>query len=415
MATIDWGAFVRRDDLVVFGEGAGEPLGLTRSLVRSASALGGIRVFAGLLLSDSLDGADLNAVQVYSYGAYGKLSELHRRGMVSVVPGHYARVPDYLCSEGPLAADVALIHVSPANRRGQHSLGVTLSHTKRVMAAARYVVAQVNPRMPWTEGDSLVSAEHFDRTVEVDDPLIEMPPRDPSAAEREIAIHVARLVPNRAVIQLGIGALPDAIAAQLARKRDLGIHSGMLTDSFRRLVEAGAVTNRFKEVDTDLSVTTFFVGSRSLYEFIHRNESVRMREPGSTHAAEVLGRLRRLHAINSAIEVDLTGQVNAETIGSRYVGQTGGQVDFQRAALSSLGGRGIIALPSTTPNGDRSRIVAQLSGPVTTARSDADTVVTELGIAELRGRTLAERVDAMIAIAHPEHRAALRSSADLPV
>jgi acyl-CoA hydrolase len=410
-AAVNWADFVKPNDLVVWTEGAGEPLALTRGLIRAAAGLGGIRVYTAIYLTDSLDAAMPGAVRIYSYGAYGKLSALYDRGMVEVVPGHYSQVGRYLGPEGPLKADVALVQVTPADAEGRHSLGVAVGHMRMAMEAARCVIAQVNPRLPWTDGAAVVPASAFDHIVEIEQPLLEVPPRAPSAAEREIAARIARLVPDRAVIQLGVGALPDAIAAALADKRDLGVHTGLLTDSFRGLVEAGAITNRYKAIDKGLSVTTSFLGTRQLYDFVDRNPGIVMRETSYTHGAGALLQLEKLHAINSAIEVDLTGQVNAEIAGGRYLGQTGGQVDFQRAAFVSPGGRGIVALASTTPKGNP-RIVAKLSGPVTTARSDADTIVTEWGVAELRGRTLSERIAAMIAIAHPDHRDALARAVD---
>jgi hypothetical protein len=191
---------------------------------------------------------------------------------------------------------------------------------RMAMEAARCVIAQVNPRLPWTDGAAVVPADAFDHVVEIEEPLLEVPPRAPSAAEQEIAARIARLVPDRAVIQLGVGALPDAIAAALADKRDLGVHTGLLTDAFRGLVEAGAVTNRYKAIDTGLSVTTSFLGTRGLYDFVDRNPGIVMRETRYTHGAGILLQLEKLHAINSAIEVDLTGQVNAEIAGGRYLG-----------------------------------------------------------------------------------------------
>ena len=409
---LDWAEIVRPNDLVAWTESSGEPLALTRSLIHAAPRLGGIRVYTGVFLSDSLDAATPDSVRIYSYGAYGKLSALFEQGMVEVVPGHYSQLGTFLGRDGRLRPDVVLVQVTPADANGNHSLGVGVGHIRVAMEAARTVIGQVNPRMPWTEGASVVPSSEFHRLVEIDAPILELPPRAPSAAEQQIASHIARMIPDRAVIQLGVGALPDAIAASLTGKRDLGMHSGLFTDAFRDLSEAGAITNRYKEVDTGLSVTTSFLGTRRLYDFVHRNPTILMRQPHETHGPATLLQLSRLHAINSAIEVDLTGQVNAEAVGRRYLGQTGGQVDFQRAAVVSAGGRGIIALPSTTPRSDQTRIVSRLSGPVTTPRSDVDVIVTEWGIAELQGLSLGQRVEAMLRIAHPDHRSALTAEAD---
>jgi acyl-CoA hydrolase len=206
------------------------------------------------------------------------------------------------------------------------------------------------------------------------------------------------------VLQVGIGAVPDAILRLLQDRRDLGVHSGMIGDGLVDLVEAGVVTNALKPIDPGVSITGALIGTRRLYDFVDRNPKINMRSSSYTHSESVLSRLARLVTINSAVEVDLTGQVNAEQSGAQYLGGTGGQVDYVRAGNRSRGGHSIIALPATAKGGKVSRITAALSGPVTTARSDVDVIVTEFGAAELKGQTLAERARRLVGIAHPDFR-----------
>src|SRR5690606_24914112 len=229
--------------------------------------------------------------------------------------------------------------------------------------------------------------------------------------DRAISKFAQAYIPDRATLQVGIGSVPEAVMSDLRGRRDLGIHSGMLGDSVVDLVEAGAISNAYKEVDPGITITGALIGTRRLYDFCHRNTTVRMHPLSYTHNFSVLSKLSRFISLNSAVEVDLSGQVNAESAGGQYVGAVGGQVDYVRAASASPGGRSIIALPSTAQNGAVSRIVAQLSGPVTTARSDVDVIITEYGAADLRGKTLSQRARALIEIAHPAHRETLDRAA----
>src|SRR5215469_15609490 len=224
---------------------------------------------------------------------------------------------------------------------------------------------------------------------------------------------VARLIPDQATIELGLGAIPETVTHALGCKRGLGVHSGAIGDGIADLMEAGIVDNRHKEIDTGTTVATMLMGTRRLYRFADRNPSIHIRATSYTHDALVLGNFRRFVAINGALEVDMTGQVNAETIAGRHVGLVGGQMDFVRAANRAPEGRSIIALQSTNRDRTRSRIVARLAdGVVTTPRAEADLVVTEYGIAELRGRTLAERAHALIAVADPNFRSALAKASE---
>ena len=254
-------------------------------------------------------------------------------------------------------------------------------------------------------------AEEITLAVETDRSPIELPAAKFGPLEQQIARHVAALIPDRATLQMGIGAVPEAIVAMLGDRRDLGVHSGMVGDSVVDLMERGAVTNAHKGIDPGVTVTGVLFGTQRLYRFAHENPQLRLCHTRYTHAAGTLAKVRGLVSINSALEVDLTGQVNAEQTGSEYLGGTGGQVDFVRAGMRSPGGHAIIALPATARGGTVSRITARLTGPVTTARSEVDVIVTEFGAAELKGQSLAERARRLAAIAHPGFRESLEHEA----
>jgi len=242
---------------------------------------------------------------------------------------------------------------------------------------------------------------------------VEVPQAQVGETDRSIARIAAGYIEDGAVLQVGIGAVPDAILRLLGDRRDLGVHSGMIGDGLVDLVEAGVITNARKPIDAGVSITGALIGTRRLYEFADRNPKIGMRNSTYTHSEATLSRLEQLVAINSALEVDLTGQVNAEQSGSQYIGGTGGQVDYVRAGSRAPRGRSLIALPATAKGGKVSRITVALSGPVTTARSDVDVIVTEFGAAELKGQTLAERARRLIAIAHPDFQQQLDQAARL--
>ena len=242
---------------------------------------------------------------------------------------------------------------------------------------------------------------------------VEVPQAQIGETDQSIAKIAAGYIEDGAVLQVGIGAVPDAILRLLRDRRDLGVHSGMIGDGLVDLVEAGVITNARKPIDAGVSITGALIGTRRLYEFADRNPKIGMRRSAYTHSEVTLSRLERLVTINSAVEVDLTGQVNAEQNGSQYIGGTGGQVDYVRAGSRAHGGHSLIALPATAKGGKVSRIAVALSGPVTTARSDVDVIVTEFGAAELKGQTLAERARRLIAIAHPDFREELERAAQI--
>jgi acyl-CoA hydrolase len=281
--------------------------------------------------------------------------------------------------------------------------------------AARNVIVQVNPRMPRVLGNSFLHISQIHRIVEAEEELPEVPPPVLGPVEQAIAGHIVPLIPEGATLQLGIGAIPDAVIALLHGRDDLGVHSEMISDGVMHAVESGIVTGRFKTRHRRKVVTTFAMGTRALYDWMHENSVVEAHPCDHTNDLVVAASNRRLIALNSAISVDLTGQVNSDSIGGRIYSGVGGQVDFVRAAMRSEGGRPVIALPSTAQGGRTSRIVTTLAAGagVVTSRADVHTVVTEYGVAELFGRSLPDRARALIRIAHPSFRDELARTAGL--
>ena len=333
-------------------------------------------------------------------------------GRADFVPVFLSDVPR-LFDSGALPLDAVLVNATPPDAHGFCSLGVSVEAMHAAVRAARTVIVQLNSAMPRTLGESFIHVNEIDLAVEVDVPPYEHPIGPIGEIERRIGEHVADLVPDGATLQLGIGAIPAATALALHGKRDLGIHTEMFTDSVVDLVEAGVITGARKERNRGKIVTAFPMGTRRLYEFVDDNPMVEMRSVDFTNDTHVIRSFSRMVAINSAIEVDLTGQVVADSIGHRLYSGVGGQMDFIRGAALTDEGKAIIALPSTAASGERSRIVATLAAGagVVTTRAHVRTVVTEWGVAELFGKSTRERAGALIAIAHPDHRDRLRAEA----
>jgi acyl-CoA hydrolase len=333
-------------------------------------------------------------------------------GRADYVPVFLSDVPR-LFQSGALPLDAVFVNATPPDEHGFCSLGTSVESMHAAIRAARTVIVQLNRSMPRTLGDSFIHVSDIDLAIEVDQPPYEHPVGPIGEVERRIGEHVAELVPDGATIQLGIGAIPAATALFLRQKRDLGVHTEMFTDSVVDLVEAGAITGARKERNRGKIVTAFVLGSSRLYRFIDDNPMIEMRPVDFTNDTHVIRSFGTMVAINSAIEVDLTGQVVADSIGERIYSGVGGQMDFMRGAALAEHGRAVIALPSTAAAGTVSRIVptVKAGAGVVTTRAHVRTVVTEWGVAELFGTSLRERVDRLIAIAHPDHRDRLRSDA----
>lgn len=395
---------LRPGDTVAWPQGTGEPRGLTQRLVAQRHDLPPIRLFIGMMVSDALSPACVDRFTIQGLNGVGTNRRLTARDALDVTPVHISMVPELL-REGRPRVDVALIRVRPSGVPGQYTLGVVADYTTALVQSARCVVAEVDERLPLTGGDALVSAEDIDMLVAADADEVLLPDGDSSEIELAVARNVAAAIPDRATIQFGVGTLSAAVSRAMVDHRDLGVHSGLLSDLFVDLVEKGVVTNAHKGIDAGVSVTGCLFGTRRLVEHASGNPSIGMRSVEYTHSLAVLSRIKALFSVNFAIEVDVTGQVNAEMAAGRYLGAVGGQADFVRGARYSPGGRSIIALPSTTADGRTSRIVASLDGrPVTTPRSDVDMVITEYGIADLRGASLSQRLARLTEIAHPSFR-----------
>ncbi len=333
-------------------------------------------------------------------------------GRADYVPVFLSDVP-LLFESRALPLDAVFVNATPPDRHGFCSLGTSVEAMHAAIRAAKTVIVQFNRSMPRTLGDSFVHVSDIDLAVEVDVPPYEHAVGEIGAIERKIGEFVADLVPDGATLQLGIGAIPAATALALRDKRDLGIHTEMFTDAVVDLVEAGVITGARKERNRGKIVTAFVMGSQRLYDFVHDNPMVEMRPVDFTNDTHVIRSFSRMVAINSAIEVDLTGQVVADSIGHRLYSGVGGQMDFVRGAALATEGRAIIALPSTAAGGSTSRITPALKegAGIVTTRAHVRTVVTEWGVAELFGKSVRERAAALISIAHPDFRDELAAEA----
>ncbi|AOI93811.1 acetyl-CoA hydrolase/transferase family protein [Burkholderia pseudomultivorans] len=394
----------------MWGQSHAEPVTLMRALVAQRHSFKRIRVFLGIGLADVLTPEHADAIDFLAYCGSGANRKLARANVLDILPAHYSQLPE-LVRSGALRIDVVMLQVSPPDEHGRYSLGLAREYLVEALKHARAIVAEVHPDVPWTYGGPFLRAADIDLLVTSDTPFPDAVATEPGPVEQAIGQHVASLVEDGATLQTGIGAIPDAVMAALHDRRDLGVHTGSVGDGIAALCEAGVVTNARKTIDAGITVGGVIIGSARVRRFAHRNPALELRGTEYTHNPHVLRRIERFTAINSAVEVDLTGQVNAEVVGGTYVGAVGGVGDFLRAAQASRGGVPIVALPSTA--GAHSRIVTTLSGPVTVPRSDACVIVTEYGIADLRGLSLAQRVPKMIAIAHPDHRERLAREAGL--
>ena len=403
-AALDLSRYLRPGDRVVWGQGCAEPQTLTELLVRQRHRLGGVTCFVGLPAAEVIRPEHTDALALESYCGTGSNVRLYEAGALVIVPVHYGALPGLLAG-GRLAADAVFVQVSAPDGAGRHSLGLADDYFSAALDTARVVIAEVNDQVPFTLGARTLSAADWTARVRSSRPPAELATAPPSPVVTAVAAQVSELIEDGATLQFGIGALPEACLDALGGHRDLGIHSGLLNDAAMRLIQAGVVTGARKTLDRGLAVGGFLLGSAELFRFAHRHPAVRLRGTGYTHDPAVLAAQRQLAAINAALEVDLSGQVNAEVARGRYVGSVGGASEFLRGAARSPGGVPIIALRSTA--GPASRIVVRLNGPVSTPRSDAGVIVTEHGAADLRGAPLPARYERMLAIAHPDYRAAL--------
>lgn len=399
---------------ILIGSGAAEPQYLVEGLAAKAPRLEDTEVLHILTLGT----APYTQPQFEGHLRHNALfigpnvRDAVRKGDADYTPCFLHEIPRLLRS-GRLPLDAALIEVSPPNSKGQHSLGVSVDILKAAVEAADYVVAQVNPRMPWTCGDSLIETKGIDAFVPHEEPLPELQPTEPKAVPLWIGRYVAQLVEDGSTLQAGIGSLPDTILTTLAGKKDLGIHSEMISDGVLELFKSGAITGKRKTLRPGKIVCSFCLGTSRLYETLDRNPVFEFHPSDYVNDPLIIAQNDKMIAINSALQIDLTGQVASDSIGHRFYSGVGGQADFIRGAAHSKGGKSIIVMPSTALGGNVSRITAALSegSGVVTTRADVDFVVTEYGIASLKGKTIRERAVALIQIAHPDHREELLAAA----
>jgi acyl-CoA hydrolase len=405
LADLDLTSFMQKGDTVIWGQATGEPVSLTEVLLRQRRAVGYFNVLLGACFSHTIQAEHADSIRFFGNGGVGSNRRLAKAGAVEVLPCHISTTDQYIAS-GIIPCDVVLVQVSPPNERGEYSLGLISDYIRTAVDKARVVIAEVNDQVPQTYCQSPLRDSDIDVFVHVSRDPVELASAEHGDRERRIAEIAAEFIPEFATLQMGNGAIPEAIVSALKTRRGLGIHSGMIGDSIADLMEAGVVTNEHKEIDRGITVTGCLMGTRRLARFAAKNPDILMCSVSHTHGQNTLQKLSKFVAINSAIEVDLTGQVNAEAAGLNYIGTVGGQVDYGRAASTSQGGCSIIALPATA-KGNVSKIVASLSGPVTTSRSDVGVIVTEFGAADLRGKSLPQRMKAMVEIADPAHRESL--------
>ena len=325
-------------------------------------------------------------------------------GRVDFTPVYFSEIPSLLRED--LRPNVTLLQCSPPDAHGYVSLGVSVDYTKPAAEASDLVIAQVNQNMPRTLGDSFLHVTQIGCLVEADTPVIELAPPKIGNVERAIGENVASLVRDGDTLQLGIGAIPDAVLLFLKEKNDLGIHTEMFSDGVVELVEAGVITNKAKTLHRGQSVATFLMGTRRLYDYVNNNPAVAMYPVDYVNDPYIIGQNDNLVSINSCVQVDIMGQVVSTSAGLRQISGVGGQVDFVRGANLSKGGRAIMAMPSTTGKGKISKIVPFLDqgSAVTTTRNEVNYVITEYGIAKLKGKSLRQRAEALIRIAHPDFR-----------
>ncbi|MDA9404981.1 acetyl-CoA hydrolase/transferase family protein [Bradyrhizobium sp. CCBAU 45389] len=403
---IDFSGLIREGDLVVCGQATAEPVTLTEALMTQAALLPPFRMMIGPVFSETFSVAAAN-VSFQSYGVIGNARRLARAGRLDVIPSNYSTFcADFAAHRH--RADVVLVQLAEADD-GRLSASLSNDYVIDAARGARLVIAEINPDAPFTFGAEWPEDVPIQMRVAALRPPVELVSTPLDDVSRRIAAHAANLISDGSTLQFGVGRIPDAILSSLSHVRNLGIHSGLINDAVVDLIERGAVTNAEKGMDAGITVTNQVIGSQRLYRFVHENKAVAVRPTSYTHGQNVLARIDRLVAINSALQVGLDGSVNSETLNGVAVGAIGGQLDFVRGANASRGGRAIIALPATASDGT-SRIVANVE-TVTTPRADVDAIVTEWGIAELRGCGLAERARRMIAIAAPGHRDALSAQA----
>jgi acetyl-CoA hydrolase len=371
---LDLASVIRRGDSIIWGQACAEPQTLVEALVSQRANFGAVGCFLGSSYSGIVKPEHADQLTLSSYCGIGTNRALAQAGVLEILPVPYSQLAS-LIRRGAIGADVVMVQVSPPNARGEYSLGLAADYLVPALDVCRAVVAEVNDQVPWTHSSRLLTKDDCDLLVESSRPPAMPAARQASDLDLAIARNAIQFVPDGAVLEFGIGALPEAVCAQLGRHEGLRVHSGSVGDGVIELVRRNVASR----IDGAL-----LIGSRALFDFARDNHRLRLHSSEYTHGAEVLAKQPRFIAINSAVEVDLAGQVNGELADGSYVGAVGGALDFVRAANASPGGASIVVLPSA-------RIVERITGPVSVPRGEAGIVVTERGAADLRGCGLRER------------------------
>lgn len=399
---------IQDGDIVAIGHACGEPRALTREFSAYVHNLKNVETVhmigmgeSAYCLEEAKDYVRHNSIFVGNKNERQAIKD----GRADYTPRYFSKIPS-LFTDGSIPLDVALVQVSSPDAHGYVSFGVSVDYSLTATKVAKLKIAQINKHMPRCHGECFMHISEFDYLVEEDIPMIELSRSELTDVEKEIGKNCASLINDGDTLQLGIGALPDAVLLSLKDKKDLGIHSEMFSDGVVELIEAGVITNKRKTLHPGKLVATFLMGSQKLYDFIDDNPSVYMASADYTNNPYVIAKNDNLISINSCIAVDFMGQVSAESIGTMQISGVGGQVDFVRGANLSKGGKSIIAMTSTAKGGAVSKIVPMLEqgAAVTTGRNDVAYIVTEYGIADLRGKSLRERARLLINIAHPKFR-----------
>ncbi|WP_455106717.1 acetyl-CoA hydrolase/transferase family protein [Porphyromonas sp.] len=403
-------AAVQSGDFVVLGHAVATPSSLSQALFEDRDRLTDVKVFHMLYFAEpwhlrpEMKGhvqPILNFLDKNSRPAY-------QDKRVDFLPCHFHELPSCF-TNGIYPVDVALISVSEPNEEGYCSFGVSCDYTKPAAEAARIVIAEINKQMPFIGGDNLIHVTKLDYIVPVDRPLVELPPPPIGEVEQRIGELCADLIHDGDTLQIGIGAIPDAVLQCLKGRHDLGLHTEMFTDGVMHMIQSGNVTGTKKTLHHRKVVSSIIMGSKALYDFVNKNDMIEMYPVDHINDPYVVGQNDNMVSINSCLEIDLYGQVASEAIGLSQFSGTGGQVDYLRGVKRSRGGRSILAFTSTAKGGTRSRIVPvlPLGATVTSGRNDVDYIATEYGVVRLRGLTLRERALALTGIAHPDFRPGL--------
>ena len=408
-------AKVKSNQKLVTAMAGSEPQGLLKELSNRSDELENVNIVSCLMMGDydflepEMKGKFLN--ETWFYGPSDRAN--HKYGNVTYIPNNLHEAGEKKIENDDL--NIFWGTATPMDENGFFSLSLGLTYEKMMVEKDNImVVLEINENLPWTLGDTQVHISQVDYVVENNEPLIELPNIEPGEEEKRIGKHVAKMIEDGSTLQLGIGGIPNAIAQSLMDKKDLGIHTEMFTDGMVDLFKEGVITNQKKTLWKGKMVGTFALGTQKLYDFIDKNLAVEFQQGNVTNDPCVIGKNHKMVSVNTALQVDLTGQVCSEAIGNKHYSGTGGQVDTHRGAQRSPGGKGIIALRSTAKGGDISTVVAELpaGSKVTLGRNDIDYIVTEHGVAHLKGKSIRDRVEAMINIAHPDFREDLRKKAN---